>query len=197
LKRGHVGNSLSSRDGNIHAKGSQSSTIKQMQGTVSRLRSRFDKLGVPIEDEDEFESEEETESPNRSNSALTRQTKKKGKKGKWDLSFSAFTMSLGSVGKVKGVNRSDLDSHADACVVGKESLIFNDFDGEVTVSGYDPSGETKSLRTVSVALGNVIPETGKNVLLIIHQAISLPTLDHNLVSTIHMRLHDMVAKKQV
>jgi hypothetical protein len=68
-------------------------------------------------------------------------------------------MSLGYVGQVKGVNRSDLDSHADACVVGKEALICYYFDREVTVSGYDPSGETKSLRTVSAALGYVIPET--------------------------------------
>jgi hypothetical protein len=68
-------------------------------------------------------------------------------------------MSLGSVGQVKGVNRSDLNSHADACVVGKEALIFNDFDREFTVRGYDPSGETKSLRTVSAALGYAVPET--------------------------------------
>jgi hypothetical protein len=104
-------------------------------------------------------------------------------------------MSLGSVGQVKGVNRSDLDSHADACVVGKEALIFNDFDREVTVSGCDPSGETKSLKTVSVALGYVIPETRKNVLLIIHQAISLPTVDHNLLSTMQMRLNDGVVNE--
>jgi hypothetical protein len=62
-------------------------------------------------------------------------------------------MSLGSAGQVKGVNRSDLDSSADACLVGKEALIFIDFEREVTVSGYDPSGETTSLRTVFVALG--------------------------------------------
>jgi hypothetical protein len=100
-------------------------------------------------------------------------------------------MSLRSVGQVKGVNRSDLDSHTDDCVVGKEALLFNEFDREVTVSGYDPSGEKKSMRTVSVALGYVIPETGKNVLLIIHQAISLPKLDHNLLSTMQMKLHDV------
>jgi hypothetical protein len=34
---------------------------------------------------------------------------------------------------VEGVNRSDLDSHADASVVGKEAVVFNDFDREVTV----------------------------------------------------------------
>jgi hypothetical protein len=82
LKRGHVGTGQNSRDGKSHAKGSQSSTIKQMQRTISALSSRFDKLGVPSDDEDKCASVEETESPNRSNSALTRQTKKKGKKVK-------------------------------------------------------------------------------------------------------------------
>jgi hypothetical protein len=101
-------------------------------------------------------------------------------------------MSLVYVGKVKGLNRSDLDSHADACVVGKEALIFNDFDRDITASVYDPSGETKSLRTVSAELGYFISETGKNVLFILHQAISLLTLDHNLMSTMKMRLHAVV-----
>jgi hypothetical protein len=47
-------------------------------------------------------------------------------------------MRLGSVGRVEEVNRSDLDSHADCCVCGKEVLVFNDFYREVTVTGWDP-----------------------------------------------------------
>jgi hypothetical protein len=49
-------------------------------------------------------------------------------------------MRLGSVGHVEEVNRSDFDSHADCCVCGKEVLVFNDFDREVTVAGWDPEG---------------------------------------------------------
>jgi hypothetical protein len=77
LKRGQVGNGQSSRDGKSHPKGSQSSTIKQLQRIISALSSRFDKLGVPSEDEDECESEEETESPNRSNSAFNVKQRRK------------------------------------------------------------------------------------------------------------------------
>jgi hypothetical protein len=104
-------------------------------------------------------------------------------------------MSLRSVGQVKGMNRSDLDSHSDACVVGKEALIFNYFYREVTASGYDPSAETKSLSTVSAALGYAVPEMGQNVLLIVHQAISIPMLNHNLLCTMQMRLHDVVVNE--
>jgi hypothetical protein len=73
--------------------------------------------------------------------------------------------------------------------------LFNDFNREVTVSGYDPVGETKSLRVVSAALGYVIPQTGNMVLLIIHQGIHLPHLDQNLLSTMQMPLHDVIVNE--
>jgi hypothetical protein len=41
---------------------------------------------------------------------------------------------------VEEVNRSDLDSHADFCVCGKEVLVFNEFEREVTVTGWNPEG---------------------------------------------------------
>jgi hypothetical protein len=101
-------------------------------------------------------------------------------------------MSLGSVGRVEEVNRSDLDSHVDCCVCKKEVLVLNDFDREVTVTSWDPEGETQSLRIVSAAMGYTIPESGQTVLLIAHQSIFSPSLNHNLLSTMQMRLHDVI-----
>jgi hypothetical protein len=92
-------------------------------------------------------------------------------------------MRLGFVGRVEEANRSDLDSHADCCVCGKEVLVFNYFDPEVTVTGWDPAGETQSLQIVSAALGYTMPQSEKTVLLIVHQSILSPTLNHNLLST--------------
>jgi hypothetical protein len=68
-------------------------------------------------------------------------------------------MRLVSVGRVEVNNSPDLNSNADFFVCGKEVLIFNDYDWEVTVTGWDPEGATKSLRIVSAALGYNIPET--------------------------------------
>jgi hypothetical protein len=102
-------------------------------------------------------------------------------------------MRLGYVGLVEEVNKSDLDSHADCCVCGKEVLVFNDFDREVT--GWDPEGETQSLRIVSAAMGHKIPHSGQTVLLIVHQSIFSPSLNHNLLSTMHMRLHDVIVNE--
>jgi hypothetical protein len=102
---------------------------------------------------------------------------------------------LGYVGRVEEVKRSDLDSHADCCVCVKEVLVFNDFDREVTVTGWDPEGETKSLRTFSAAICYTIPQSGNTVLLIVHQSIFSPSLNHNLLSTMQVRLHDVIVNE--
>jgi hypothetical protein len=96
---------------------------------------------------------------------------------------------------VKEVNRSDLDSYTDCCVCGKEVLVFNDFDREVTVAGWDPEGETQSLKIVSEAMVYIVPENGKTVLLISHQSIYRPSLSHNLLSTMQMRLHAVIVNE--
>jgi hypothetical protein len=97
---------------------------------------------------------------------------------------------------VEEVNRSDLDSHADCCVCGKEALVFNDFDGEVTVTGWDAEVETQSLRIVSDVMGYTIPQSGQTVLLIAHQSIFSPSLNHNLLSTMQIRLHDVIVNER-
>jgi hypothetical protein len=74
-------------------------------------------------------------------------------------------------------------------------LVFNDFDREVTATGSDPEGETQSLRIVSAAMGYTIPESGQTVLLIAHQSIFSPSLNHNLLSTMQMTLHDVIVNE--
>jgi hypothetical protein len=41
-------------------------------------------------------------------------------------------------------------------------------------------------------MGYTIPESGQTVLLIAHQSICSPSLNHNLLSTMQMRLHDVI-----
>jgi hypothetical protein len=96
---------------------------------------------------------------------------------------------------MEDVNISDLDSHVDCCVCGKEVLVFNDFDREVTVTGWDPTGETQSLIIVSAAMGYTVPQSGKTMLLIVLQRIFSPSLNHNLLSTMKMRLHDVIVNE--
>jgi hypothetical protein len=48
---------------------------------------------------------------------------------------------------------------------------------------------------VSAALGYTIPESGKTVLLLVNQIILSPTLNHNLLSTIKLRLYDAIVNE--
>jgi hypothetical protein len=63
------------------------------------------------------------------------------------------------------------------------------------LSGYDPAEDTKSMRIVSAALGYVIPQTGKTVILIIHQGIHLPHVENKFLNTMQLLLHAVIANE--
>jgi hypothetical protein len=44
-------------------------------------------------------------------------------------------------------------------------------------------------------MGYTIPQSGQTVLLIAHQSIFIPSLSHNLISTMQMRLHDVIVNE--
>jgi hypothetical protein len=195
LKRGHVGKIHTVTGNNNGKNNGKWATLKSLTRSIAALSTKIDKFSLPDDDDDDESSDEEEGTSNRSNAALTRQTKKKKLGNNWKANVSVFTMRLGSVGRVEEVNRSDLDSHEDCCVCGKEVLVFNDFDREVTVTGWDPEGEAQSLRFVSEAMGYIIPQSGQTVLLTAHQSIFSPSLNHNLLSTMQMRLHDVIVNE--
>jgi hypothetical protein len=87
---------------------------------------------------------------------------------------------------------TDLDSHADTCVVGKHALVTLILDKRVNVSGFDPTqGKVKDLHLVSAALAYDCPETGEAIILNIHQAVHVPTMDNNLLCPMQMRIADV------
>lgn len=87
---------------------------------------------------------------------------------------------------------TDLDSHADQSAVGTNALVVHDHDRPVNLRGYDPSGPVaRSLRTVNAALAYDDPETGETVILMVNQAILVPSMSHNLLSTMQLRLNDV------
>jgi hypothetical protein len=82
---------------------------------------------------------------------------------------------------------TDLDSHADTCVVGKNALIVHLLNKKVNVTGFDPSlGKVKDLDLVSAALAYDCPATGETVILIIHQAVHVPTMKNDLLCPMQM-----------
>jgi hypothetical protein len=87
---------------------------------------------------------------------------------------------------------TDLDSHADTCVVGKNALIVHLLNKKVNVTGFDPSlGKVKDLDLVSAALAYDCPATGETVILIIHQAVHVPTMKNDLLCPMQIRVNDI------
>jgi hypothetical protein len=83
------------------------------------------------------------------------------------LEICAITMHLGSLRQTGPACISDLDSHADASVVGMEVITFQDFEPSVNVSGYDPKGPmAMALKTVSAGIAYDVPGSGRVVILI-------------------------------
>ena len=89
-------------------------------------------------------------------------------------------------------SRTDLDSHADQCAIGSNALVIHDFDHPVNVTGYNPNVPVnRNLRTVPGALLYDNASTGESVILVVHQAIYIPDLNHNLLLTMQLRLNDV------
>ena len=85
----------------------------------------------------------------------------------------------------------ELDSHADTCVLGRDALIFQDFDRPVEVFGYDNSKGAETYRTVSGVVAYHHPHTGECFHLVVHQAIHVPHLDHHLLCPMQCRVNDV------
>jgi hypothetical protein len=78
-----------------------------------------------------------------------------------------------------------------------EVTTFQDFERPVNVSGHDPKDHVDmALKTVSAGMEYDVPGIGRVVILILHQAINLPYLPHNLLNPMQMRLNDVVVNKR-
>jgi hypothetical protein len=66
----------------------------------------------------------------------------------------------------------------------------------VNASGYDPKGPmAMALKTVSAEMAYDVPGSGRVVIIIVHSAINLPHLPHNLLNPMQMRLNDVVVNE--
>jgi hypothetical protein len=90
-------------------------------------------------------------------------------------------------------SRTDLDSHANHCAVGRNALLVHDYERPINVTGYNPTGQVAlNLCIVPAALAyydNAM--TGQTVILVVNQAIYIPDLNHNLLGTMQLRLNDV------
>ena len=84
-----------------------------------------------------------------------------------------------------------LDSHIDTCVLGKDAVIFLDYDCPIRVEAYDPRLGSVEYCTVSGAVAFYDPLTRRTLLLVINQTIHILHLDHHLLCTMQCRMNDV------
>ena len=92
---------------------------------------------------------------------------------------------------VPGLSRSELDNHADTCVLGCNALITHDYERPVLVSGFHAADRPKTLRTVGGVVGYQDPSSGQAIYLAINQAIYAPENEHNLLGVFQLRMNDV------
>ena len=86
----------------------------------------------------------------------------------------------------------ECDTHTDTSVLGRGTLIIQDFQRPVMVEGYDPSMGSHVYPTVSGVLGYIHPFSLQRYHLIVHQGISVPHLDHHLCCPMQSRMNDVI-----
>ena len=91
------------------------------------------------------------------------------------------------------VSRTELDSHADVTVVGKNVLVLTDFNRPVTVTGYNPASPSlPNVKTVGAVVAYDDPMTGQTIMLTINQALHIPNLENNLLCPMQYRMNGVL-----
>ena len=93
--------------------------------------------------------------------------------------------SLSSFTSIRG--RTDLDSHANMFVAGKDVHVLAKTGRTASVQAYDPSMQPVQLDIIDCAVLYESSLTGRKVLMIVEGAIYSPTMDHNLVPPFMLR----------
>lgn len=110
------------------------------------------------------------------------------------LSSSSFNVQLSN-------NCTKLDSHADTYTVGNNAFIthiheVNGVPKKVNVHAFATTLESiKDIEVDNDAVAYDFPHTGDVLILKINQAIHIPTIQHNLVCVMQMRLNDVRIKE--
>ena len=89
-----------------------------------------------------------------------------------------------------GAAATELYSHADTIVVGKNALIMHPYGRTFTVNGYDPSlGQVKNLDIVSAQVAYELPNSSDVVILNMNQCVHVPTMENNLLCPMQLQMN--------
>jgi hypothetical protein len=84
-------------------------------------------------------------------------------------------------------SRTELDSHANMPVVGSNAYILAETGQTADVNAFTPDFPTMQVPVVDAAVQYDCPYTGCTYILVIRNALSVPSLKHNLIPPFMMR----------
>ena len=89
-------------------------------------------------------------------------------------------------------SKTEFDSHADTCTVGKNTLITHVHNRQVNVHAYDPSlGSQQDMSIVNAAVAYDCPHSGEVIIFKINQAIHIESMSNNLLCIMQLRMNDV------
>ena len=83
----------------------------------------------------------------------------------------------------------ELDSHADTCVVGDNSLVIHYHNKPVNIYIYNSKNGHRSAKTVDVPVGYQEPQSEQKFILVMNQAICINGLENLLLCPMHYHLN--------
>ena len=115
----------------------------------------------------------------------------------WDPGGSSYIYSVMvasfSIGS-SAESRTDLDSHANMPVVGREAYVLADLGKTRDVFPFSPDYKPLKVPMVDAALKYECPFDGKVYILVIRNALYVPSMDYNLIPPFMMREAGLIVK---
>ena len=97
--------------------------------------------------------------------------------------------------EMDGESRMELDSHANMPVVGKEALIVEQSGKMVEVSPFTPDYKPIKVEVVNAVVQYDSPLDGREYMLVIQNALCVPSMSNNLIPPFIMRENGIVVNE--
>ena len=93
------------------------------------------------------------------------------------VSNAAVGCSIQSV--TNKISRTELDSHANMPVMGRDALVVSDTGRVMEVNPFTPDYDAIRVKLVDAALKYNCPHEDKSYILLVRNALHVPSMDHN------------------